>query len=184
MTAVTDQTQFFFNGGHMLRFVRIASVSVLVLNSACSDDPRPTQTLPGTSLTMVRLRDEPYSFSFNSGFDKPARLVVRDPVTWRVVWNQTYLRQTPVPPLPSVDFSREMIVVAALGSRSSGGYSILLDGASGLANDGIEVIVDSSSPGSECGVTAAFTQPVDIARLPLRIGAVNFVERAHVSHCG
>src|SRR4051812_24774009 len=121
---------------YMIRFVRIASVSILVLSAACGSGSGFTQPHPGTSLTIVRLRDEPYSFSFNSGFDQPARVVVRDAATWRLVWNQVFLRQTPVPPLPSVDFSREMIVVVALGSRSSGGYSILLDGASELANDG------------------------------------------------
>jgi hypothetical protein len=76
-----------------------------------------------------------------------------------------------------------MIVVVALGSRSTGGYSILIDGASEAANNGVAVIVDSSSPGTDCAVTEAFTQPVDIARMPLRDGAVRFVERSHVSNC-
>ena len=166
----------------MTRFVRIVSVCVLPLSAACggSDLTQP----PGTSLPMVRLRGEPYSFTFYSGLDKPARLVIRDAVTWRVIWNQIYLRQSPVPPLPPIDFSRDMMVVVALGSHSTGGYSILLGGASEVANAGIAVIVDSSSPGSNCIVTEAFTQPVDIARLPLRDGAVSFVERSHVSDCG
>jgi PrcB C-terminal len=166
----------------MTRFVRIVSVCVLALSAACggSDLTQP----PGTSLPMVRLRSEPYSFTFYSGFDKPARLVVRDALTWQVVWNQIYLRQSPVPPLPPIDFSREMMVVVALGSHSTGGYSILLDSAAEAANNGIAVIVDSSSPGSNCIVTEAFTQPVDVARVPLRHGAVSFVERSHVSDCG
>jgi hypothetical protein len=116
--------------------------------------------------------------------DKPARLVIRDAVTWRVIWNQIYLRQSPVAPVPVIDFSREMVVVVALGSHSSGGYSILVDGAAEAANNGIVVIVDSSSPGYNCIVTDAFTQPVDIARVPLRDGPVSFVERTHVSNCG
>jgi PrcB C-terminal len=166
----------------MTRSVRIVSVCVLALSAACggSDLTQP----PGTSLPMVRLRSEAYSFTFYSGLDKPARLVVRDAVTWRVIWNQIYLRQSPVPPLPPIDFSREMMVVVALGSHSTGGYSILLDGAAEAAKNGIAVIVDSSSPGSNCIVTEAFTQPVDIARVPLRDGAVSFVERTHVSDCG
>ena len=166
----------------MTRFVKIVSVCVLALSAACggSDLTQP----PGTSLPMVRLRSEPYSFTFYSGLDRPARIVIRDALAWRVVWNQIYLRQSPVPPLPAIDFSRDMMVVVALGSHSTGGYSILLAGASEAANTGIAVIVDSSSPGSNCIVTEAFTQPVDIARLPLRNGAVSFVERSHVSDCG
>jgi hypothetical protein len=166
----------------MDRFVRIAGVCVLTLGTACggSDLTEP----PGASLPIVRLRSEPYSFTFSSGFDKPARLVVRDALTWQAVWNQIYLLESPVPPLPVVDFSRDMIVVVALGSRSTGGYSILIGGASEAANNGVAVIVDSSSPGSHCAVTEAFTQPVDIARVPLHDGAVSFVERSHVSNCG
>ena len=166
----------------MTRFASILSVCVVALSAGCggSDLTQP----PGASLTIVRLRSEPYSFEFYSGLDKPARLVVRDPATWQAIWNQIYLRQTPVPPLPRIDFSHDMILVAALGSRSTGGFSILLGEASEAANDGVTVIVDSSSPGSNCIVTEAFTQPVDIARLPLRDGAVSFVERSHVSDCG
>lgn len=165
----------------MARFVRTISVCVFVLGAACggSDLTQP----PGTSVQMVRLRSEPYPFTFYSGLEQPARLVVRDPLTWRAIWNQIYSRQSPVPALPSIDFSRDMIVVAALGAHSTGGYSILLSGASEEVNNGISVIVDSSSPGSDCVVTEAFTQPVDMAQLPRRNGAVSFVERSHVSHC-
>jgi hypothetical protein len=165
----------------MARFVRIAGVCVLTLGAACGGSD--LTEAPGASLPIVRLRSEPYSFTFYSGLDRPARLVVRDAVTWRAVWNQIYLRQSPLPPLPAVDFSRDMIVVVALGSRSTGGYSILVGGASEAANNGVAVTVDSSSPGSNCVVTEAFTQPVDIARVPLRDGTVRFVERSHVSNC-
>jgi hypothetical protein len=132
---------------------------------------------------MVRLRGDPYSFASSSGLDKPARIVVRDDVTWRALWSQIYLGSAPVPPLPAIDFSREMIVVVALGSRSTGGYGILLEDASADAKDGTAIAVRSMSPGPGCGVTLAFTQPVDIARLPLRQGEVRFVERAQVFDC-
>jgi hypothetical protein len=137
----------------MTRFVRIANVCVLALTTACGGS-NVTQP-PGTSLPMVRLRSEPYSFTFNSGLDRPARLVVRDAVTWRAIWTQIYARQSPVPTLPSIDFSSEMLVVVALGSHSTGGYSILLRGASEGANNGIAVIVDSNSPGSNRSTSPA-----------------------------
>jgi PrcB C-terminal len=166
----------------MNSFVRVVGVAVVAVSAGCagSDVTQPV----GTSVQMVRLRAEPYSFTFYSGFDKPSRLVVRDVVTWQAVWRQIYLRESPVPPLPAIDFSREMIVVAALGSHSTGGYGILLEGASEAAVDGITVSVNSISPGSNCVVTEAFTQPVDVARLPLRHGPVSFVEQSHVSNCG
>jgi len=88
-----------------------------------------------------------------------------------------------VPTIPVVDFSREMLVVVALGSHSSGGYGILIDGASEAASGNVSIAVRSISPGAGCGVTAAFTQPVDIARMPRRDGAVSFAERSEVTDC-
>ena len=164
----------------MNNFVRFVSVALVILSSACgSSNVAPP---PGANVPLVRLRSDPYSFAFVSGFDQPARLVVRDPVTWHAVWNQIYLGGSPVPPLPEIDFSQEMLVVVALGSHPTGGYGILLTGASESA-DGIEVAVLSSSPGPKCFTTQAFTQPVDVARLPRRQGAVHFVERSEVFKC-
>ena len=166
----------------MNSFVRIAGAPFVMLAAACagSDISQP----PGPNVPMVRLRAEPYAFTFYSGLDRPERLVVRDPDTWQTVWSQIHSRQSPLPPLPAVDFSREMIVVAARGARGSGGYNILLAGASEAAANGTLVTVISRSPGRTCVVTGALTQPVDIARLPLRSGPVTFVEQTHVTSCG
>jgi hypothetical protein len=133
-------------------------------------------------ISVARLRSEPYSLDYNSGLDSPARLVVRDAETWRSLWAQIYRNHGVAPPIPTIDFSREMLVVAALGSRASGGYSIMIDGASAQGSD-VVVTVRSISPGPKCGVTAALTQPVDVARMPRRDGPVRFVERAEVTAC-
>lgn len=165
---------------------RVRSVAVVftAVMAACAH-PEATQSLlvPGDPVPIVRLRAEPYSFAFNSGLDQPGRTVVRDPGTWQALWAQIYSRYTPVPPIPAIDFSREMLVVVALGSRSSGGYGILVDGAHEAQNAGLVVTVRSISPGPKCGVTAAFTQPVDIARVARRDGDVSFFERSEVHTC-
>jgi hypothetical protein len=169
----------------MTRFVGIVGIVIAGLSVGCSSSEvtPPPGPPPGPSVPMVRLRSEPYSFSYNSGLNSPARLVLRDAITWQEVWNQVYSRQSPTPPLPVVDFTREMIVVVALGSHGSGGYGILLAGASEAGNSGTAITVSSTSPGPKCFVTQAFTQPVDIARVPLREGAVTFVEQTHVNSC-
>ena len=156
--------------------------SVLLAVVACSATTIDSSP-PGTPLQFTRLRSEPYSFTFNSGFDQPARLVIRDQAAWSAAWQKTFERSSPVPPVPDIDFDREVVVLVALGSHSTGGYSILIDGAS-ATEDGTSVVVRSSAPGSSCGTTQAFTEPVDIARLPRRQGAVTFIERSEVHTCG
>jgi hypothetical protein len=165
----------------MNSFVKTGGVAVTILISACASSEMST-SLPGDPVPIARLRSDPYSFTFVSGFDSPARLVVRDAATWQAVWAQTF-KGGSVPTIPVVDFSREMLVVVALGSHSSGGYGILIDGASEVSSGDVSVAVRSILPGARCAVTAAFTQPVDIARMPRRESAVSFVERNEVTNC-
>jgi hypothetical protein len=157
------------------------ALAVVLGVCACSDTASPPGE-PGANIPIVRLRSDPYSFAFYSGLDKPDRIVVRDPVTWQIVWRDVWRGFSEVPPLPAVDFSREMILVAALGARSTGGYGIVINGANEAGNGGINVNIRSISP-LNCVVTEAFTQPVDIARLPLRGGRVEFTERSEVHQC-
>jgi hypothetical protein len=169
----------------MNRFVGMVGIVFAGLGAGCSSSEMSPPVGPplGPSVPMVRLRSEPYSFTYYSGLDTPARLVLRDAGSWQEVWSQIYSRQSPAPPLPAVDFSHEMIVVVALGSHGTGGYQILLTNASEVGNNGTAITVSSTSPGPSCIVTEAFTQPVDIARVPVRDGAVTFVEQSHVSSC-
>jgi hypothetical protein len=133
-------------------------------------------------LTVTRLRTGAFSFSYNSAITESQRLVVRDQATWQQTWNSIHALIFPVPALPAVDFTREMVVVAALGQRPTGGFSIFIDSATDTAN-GVSITVRSVSPGSNCGVTTALTQPVDVARVTRREAAVSFVETTATQRC-
>lgn len=164
---------------------RVRSVAVILssVTAACAHpEATPSPGTPGEPVPIVRLRAEPYSFAYNSGLDKPDRIVVRDPILWQALWDQINNGRSPALPVPAVDFSQDMLVVVALGARSSGGYGILVDGANESENGGIAVTVRSISP-KNCVTTAAFTQPIDIARLPRRSGSVSFIERSEVHIC-
>ena len=75
------------------------------------------------------------------------------------------------------------VILVALGERPTGGYSIFIDRVTELQDGSIEVLVRSVAPGPTCGVTAALTQPVDIARVPRRDGSVSFRELAETHNC-
>jgi hypothetical protein len=108
--------------------------------------------------------------------------VVRDAATWQAVWSEIFARRSAVPALPSVDFSSEMVLVAAMGSRANGGYSILVDGV-WLAGDGSVVAgVTSTSAGTGCSVAAVIVAPVDAVVVP-KAPAVTFAERAAAHDC-
>jgi len=48
------------------------------------------------------------------------RLVVRDVTTWQQVWSQATSTQGAPPPLPEVDFGREMVLVVGAGQMHPG----------------------------------------------------------------
>ena len=161
----------------------LLAAAMLVLSAGCANVELSTSPSNGDVLPFVRLRAEPYSYSYYSGFAEPARLVVRDAVQWSAVWARIHAGVTPQPARPEVDFSREMIIVAAMGGRNSGGFGILIEDATAIGSDGVAVTVRSIAPGSRCIVTGALTAPVDVARLPRRNGVVQFTERMQTHDC-
>jgi hypothetical protein len=165
----------------MTRFIGIIVIAVGI--SGCTGES-PSSPTPGVVVPLTRFTTEPSSFLYFSGLNIPARLVVDDQSTWRAVWSDMYGRVSEVPPVPDIDFSKEEILVAALGTRGSSGYSIVFQGASGNDSGGVDVIVQSGSPGKGCAALTVLTQPVDIARIPRVSGAIHFVERTNVSSCG
>ena len=156
---------------------RVLTIAVVLSVGCGATNPSEDVALP-----MTRLRADPASFTYSSGLADSRRTVVRDATAWQEIWTAIWRNHSPEPALPAVDFSREMIVVAALGTRPTGGYSIFLDSASEGAA-GVAIQVRSVSPGSGCAVTLALTQPVDVARLPRRTGAVTFVEKHETVVC-
>jgi hypothetical protein len=132
--------------------------------------------------SLARLRPEPYAFTLYSGLTDRERLVIRDEAAWAAVWQRIHQGTAAPPPLPSADFTREMLVVVALGQRSSGGHSILLESAE-VAGDAMVVRVRTIAPGTGCGTTMALTQPVDIGRVRRREGTVRFDERTETRAC-
>lgn len=134
-------------------------------------------------LPVTRLASNSVSFSLFSGYADSARFVVRDSRAWREAWQTIHRPFIPPPAVPSIDFTREMVLVAALGARASGGYEIVFENVR-EDTSGIEVALRVSEPARGCPVAAAMTQPVDLARIPTSARPVRFRQRNVVVPCG
>jgi hypothetical protein len=99
--------------------------------------------------------------------------VVSDAPTWVELWKQVGL----VGPAPSVDFSRKLVIVAAMGMQRSGGYSIEIEDVSITGDDAVISVVEVS-PGSGCYVTEALTAPLAVVAVPRFAGHASFRERS------
>lgn len=141
-----------------------------------------TLELTGEPVPLTRLGSAPAPLTYYSGLTTGQRVVIRDAETWRTTWSAIWSRVSPVPDLPSIDFGREMVVVAALGQRSGGGYGILVNAAATDAT-GLTILIRTTSPGRSCITTQALTQPVDVARLPRSELPVRFFDESVVTAC-
>jgi hypothetical protein len=121
-------------------------------------------------------------YRHTSGIETRERIVVTDSAAWASLWTRIMGSHSPRPPLPRVDFTREMIVVASMGTRSSGGFSIVFDSAYSRS-DTLFLRVTERSPGPTCGTTAALTAPVALARLSRTSLPIGFAETKAVVAC-
>ena len=139
----------------------------------------------GTVVPIARFREGPTAYSTYSGITDSLRALIRDSVAWRALWQRVNRPFIPEPTLPQVDFHRDMVVVAALGARSTGGYDVVIEGADqDAAAGGIEVAVRRTAPAAGCPVAAVVTQPVDLAKIPASDQPVRFRERSITIPCG
>ena len=140
----------------------------------------PTDTAPVILLGPESL--DPIAYEMLSGFTKPARLVVRDADHWVVMWDQTYAGYSEAPPQPAVDFSSDMIVVAALGDGRSSNSYLSIDRVVSR-NGALVVDVVERVPGPNCLVLEVTMTPVVMVRVPASLGRVVFKERRRVFTC-
>lgn len=132
----------------------------------------PVQPLPPLTLLL----------QFHSGMEERDRLVVRTDAEWRALWTRLTASIAPQPPLPAVDFTKHMIVVAAMGTRPSGGYVIRIREAAHDAS-ALYVTVEETAPGANCGTITVMTAPATAVLVPRSTLPVRWVERTAVQDC-
>lgn len=121
-----------------------------------------------------------------TGFEEVRREVIRDTDAWRSVWMTAHEGREPMPPIPEVDFSRNSVVLAAMGRRSTGGHEVAILEVRRTENF-LVVGVREVSPGEGCMVTQALTAPAVAVRVPVAgsaAGGANFEVTEETRDCG
>src|SRR6185437_351142 len=91
-----------------------------------------------------------------SGITAPARLIIREDSSYARLWSELGAGAR-----PSVDFTRDIVIAAAAGQRSTGGYSIAVERVT-RSGPGLAIEVVESTPGAGCSTAQTVTQPVDV----------------------
>ena len=137
----------------------------------------------------VSLLERPYGLKLygrrtsylRGGISERARLVIRGRAEFNELWNRIMSTMSDKPPLPEVDFSREMLIVASMGQQPDP-YEIIIDSACELDNQ-LEVLVRSTKflPGG--AYVGLLPETADIVRVPKTDLPVIFRETAFTSDC-
>jgi len=117
-----------------------------------------------------------------SGIETRERRVIDSAADWETTWRRIFQDQQPAPSVPAIDFGSDLVVLAAMGTQSSGGFSITIEGVYRTA-DRLFVVVRESSPGENCLSTAALTAPVAAVRVQRTGLPVDFIERKATKSC-
>ncbi len=154
--------------------------------SGASDQPYVPSIPPGSHEISVRRpvagQAKGVPLAFVSGISDERRDVIRDGGAWESTWQQIFANLVPQPPVPDVDFTTEIVVLASMGTRPSGGFVVLIDGAVETEDKALIVEVTETSPGPDCVVPALVTAPVDALVVP-RFEHVSFAERRQTTNC-
>ncbi len=106
-----------------------------------------------------------------SGFQGPQQLVIRTREGWQAAWARHASNRLPPPPCPEIDFSRDMVVVLALGDRPSAGFGLEVES---VAKDGafLRIRARERAPAKGTAQAAVVSRPFHILRVPRSPGPV------------
>lgn len=125
-----------------------------------------------------------YEESF-SGLATEAAQVITTPAAWAAAWGRIHANLTPVPPLPSVDFSTSALVLDALGAVTDGRRTTIV----GVDVHASGVVVRSRTivPGAGCAVLGVVLHPVSVAQVSREMAAATVIgvqRTSEVHDCG
>ena len=108
-----------------------------------------------------------YSDSQCVGLERTTVVWIADAEAWRSWHGRITSARLPAPSPPAVDFSREGVLVLAMGSRSTAGYGLSLAEKSAVVREGVLTVrVDWSEPPPGALLAQVMTSPCLLMKVP------------------
>ena len=168
-----------------MRAALFLPVVALALSSCATPPPVvSSRAIPEGAISVpIRRDDNAVSlFQGNSGMTDSARVAIRNEADWRRTWAQLVGHLSPTPQQPPVDFTKEMVIVAAMGTRPTAGNMIRIARV-GRSSGVTYVDVVSETPASRCKAVRRETAPADVVMVPRIDEPVAFVETQSIRDC-
>jgi hypothetical protein len=159
--------------------VDVAILMAALAVAGCSGDPAGPE-MPRQAVavaTQAVLAATPWS-----GYTTAERVVITTDAEWSAAWARIHQGHSPQPPRPVVDFSRDVVILAAMGTRPSTGYSVSITEVRVHAGT-FYVRVVEQAPGRRCATGDAITAPIHAVRAPREATAAQFVAVRTETRC-
>jgi PrcB C-terminal len=117
-----------------------------------------------------------------SGLTDSATYAIRTNAEWTALWAKATSGQQPAPPVPVVDFSKNMVLLVAMGTRGTGGYGVTIDHVTD-GGAGERIVESTLTHPVNCVVTQALTAPFAAVLAPASTVPVRFVNRSAEHRC-
>jgi hypothetical protein len=147
--------------------------ATLILAAGChKGGGGPPAPKPEPPVAMKPLDESPLIYYDNGiGFADTSRTIVKDSSAFRSIWKRATQGQPSPPPLPVVDFSKDMVVVVA-GGRMKPGDAIRVDSVGTRGT--LTVLVVRTTVACQPFPTDAF--PFEVVKVARTDGQVRFTE--------
>ncbi|MEO0299884.1 MAG: protease complex subunit PrcB family protein [candidate division WOR-3 bacterium] len=128
------------------------------------------------------LEFETFEKGFYSGIKEKKEIVIKNKKEFLEMWKNHTKILLPLPEPPEIDFDKYMLICTFMGEKPTGGFSIEIKKI--VENDReISVYVKEISPGKNCIVTMAFTQPYHIVLLKKSKKKIKFYYEEEIKDC-
>ncbi len=98
--------------------------------------------------------------------------IITNETSWSEIWNNIYAHDLQKAYEPKIDFNNKTLIIAYLGLKNTGGYSITISKVV-ETTDKVKVYVEKTSPGQVA--TQAVTAPVHVIELQLPKKPTEFI---------
>ena len=140
----------------------VSCLSIVFLFAGCQNSSSPTEppTLPPDTRLQTVIEAQ------NTGIPQRRGEIVLTEDRWQEVWAEIHAGSgTPGMPAPTIDFSTEMVILAAMGDEPDSCWKIqITDARSEVVK--ISVSVAETRPPLSCACPAVVIQPVHVVRAP------------------
>ncbi|MBI4895374.1 MAG: protease complex subunit PrcB family protein [Candidatus Aenigmarchaeota archaeon] len=180
----------------VLLLIAVASIAVMIANNKTSSSVDSTVNLKNNSLnqssqeptniiTPVEIKKPLFDIianGSNGGDVERGNYILKKATEWKDLWTKINYYNSPIPPVPDVNFSKEMVVALFAGRKYTSGYYIEVSHIDEKV-DGITVFVKEYSPGVNCLTSQVLTYPFNIVKIPRTEKEIGFNTEEVVLNC-